>query len=706
MTATALQEAFRHLENGRPQAAQQIFSTLLTQCVQASDAWNGLGLCAEMQQESQQAETAYRKAIALKPQEAEYHNNLAICLQTQGRFTEAAQSFRSLVKLKPDAHSYYNLALSLLAPLQGVEPQRALPTAVCHEALEALKQSLALQPDHAPSLSQLYWLLQTWPDRAGLQLHLQQKRTAQPDAAFWHLALGISYDASSSESTTQSAALQAYRSALQLEPDYFAAYQGLLAQLQSQHRHQQALKLARQLYRLEPSRRSLNEVLACLQNPIPANSREIQSLRQELFNLLQNPPAPNPTQWTFPRQLNFYHYYHGCNDRPLLERLATYYRQDLPPFPPSPTTKTSPPQRPRLGLVSLHFFDHSVMHLLLRALLHLLHSSEFESHVFFLYRPPDNREDQFTEQLRAAAEHFVYLPTDWQAAAQALASAELDLLIYPDLGMDSFTYLLALQRLAPIQLALPGHPVTTGMRSIDYYLSSQLIEAPEAQQYYTEKLILLPGLPDYPKPVTPTPKSREALNLPAGRLYFCPMTLFKLHPDFDASLGAILARDPEAQILFSQARQSRLHQLLQRRLAQIIPDSTRLHFLPWSSQSVFFQRLQAADLLLDSFYFGGGNTAYQALGLDCPLVTLEVPWSKGRWPQALYRAMQISAPVAQSPEEYVDLALDLAQNTSKNQALRQEIAAHKSVLFDNPTWSEALLAFCLSRVPGKRVKST
>ena len=54
-----------------------------------------------------EAETNYRKAIALKPDFAEGHNDLGIMLQEQGRLDEAETNYRKAITLKPDYAEAY-----------------------------------------------------------------------------------------------------------------------------------------------------------------------------------------------------------------------------------------------------------------------------------------------------------------------------------------------------------------------------------------------------------------------------------------------------------------------------------------------------------------------------------------------------------------------------------------------------------------------
>lgn len=71
------------------------------------------------------------------------------------------------------------------------------------------------------------------------------------------------------------------------------------------------------------------------------------------------------------------------------------------------------------------------------------------------------------------------------------SEARLDVLLYPELGMDPLTPQLAALRLAPVQVASWGHPETTGMPTIDHYLSAELFEAADSEEYYSERLVRL-----------------------------------------------------------------------------------------------------------------------------------------------------------------------------------------------------------------------
>jgi predicted O-linked N-acetylglucosamine transferase (SPINDLY family) len=74
-----------------------------------------------------------------------------------------------------------------------------------------------------------------------------------------------------------------------------------------------------------------------------------------------------------------------------------------------------------------------------------------------------------------------------------IRNAALDVLFYPDLGLDPIPYFAAFSRLAPIQITGLGHQDTSGISTIDYFISDEL-DPPGHEAFYTEKLIRMPGM--------------------------------------------------------------------------------------------------------------------------------------------------------------------------------------------------------------------
>jgi hypothetical protein len=145
------------------------------------------------------------------------------------------------------------------------------------------------------------------------------------------------------------------------------------------------------------------------------------------------------------------------------------------------------------------------------------------------------------------------------ASAQAVRNAKIDILVFPEVGLDPLTYFLSYARLAPVQVAWLGHPDTTAVPNIDYFLSSHM-EPEHAHDNYTEKLYKLPFfgtqfVDNYaalahlqltaPRTILLNrAKYNEKLEIPtSAHLYVIAHSLCKLNPLFDEVLLRILMQD-------------------------------------------------------------------------------------------------------------------------------------------------------------------
>ena len=144
--------------------------------------------------------------------------------------------------------------------------------------------------------------------------------------------------------------------------------------------------------------------------------------------------------------------------------------------------------------------------------------------------------------------------------AQSIAAGAPDVVVYPELGMDATTFALAALRLAPVQCAGWGHPVTSGLPTIDAMFTSGPMEPSDGDTHYRERLVRLPGIGTrYARPSLPERASRAALGLPdRGPLLLFPQSLFKLHPADDRRVARVLAAAPEARVVAFAGRHPRL----------------------------------------------------------------------------------------------------------------------------------------------------
>ena len=415
-----------------------------------------------------------------------------------------------------------------------------------------------------------------------------------------------------------------------------------------------------------------------------------QRLDRDLDELLDLKPSkvPNPEFEVGATPFNLA--YHGRNNAPLLRKIARVCRSMYPARTDCARQGFSPSRRLRIGFVSTYFHAHSVGRTTF-GLIRDLPRDRFEVHVFAIAAQADD----LAEAIRKSADRYVPLPLDLGRVRDAIDSAALDIVFFADIGMHPLTYFLAFWRLAPIQMVTWGHSVTSGIDTIDYYLSSDAIEGAASEQYYTEKLVRLPGyfMPRYRRPALEGPRaSREQLGLPEGKhLYYCPQNLFKLHPDFDAAIRAILEGDPEAElVLLEFVRAGVAEQLLRRFELTLGALASKIRFVPRSEHRKFLQVVAAADVILDPFHFGGCNSSCDALSLGVPVVTLPGSQLPGRFTLGLYREIDLDCCIARSADEYVEIALRLGRDAEYRKSVSEQISARCARLFDRPDAGLAL----------------
>ena len=392
---------------------------------------------------------------------------------------------------------------------------------------------------------------------------------------------------------------------------------------------------------------------------------------------------------------NFLLAYQGEDDLPLQRRYANILGSMIAAADPtlrecptrtrlSPAGRTANRGKLRIGFVGKWFFSCTAGNYFERWITRL-DAARFERFVYYT----GHTSDDVTARIGAAAEHFTRLQSGVRSNAQRIRADELDILIYPEVGMSTGSYLLASCRLAPLQCAAWGHPVTTGNRAIDVYFSCAIMEPPDHPSHYTERVLLLDGIGvDFAMPTMPAMGERTKFGLPAsGHLYFCPQSIFKIHPDMDTALAQILEGDSSAVLVFFQADRRAVTMAFADRLtrtlaARAINAKGQIKFLPRLSASAFRSVLRLADVVLDPFHWSGGGTSLDAFAGDVPVVTLPGRFMRGRQTAAMLRMMAVDVLIASDVEGYVRTAIDVASNKTLNKDLRALINAHKRALFD------------------------
>ena len=353
----------------------------------------------------------------------------------------------------------------------------------------------------------------------------------------------------------------------------------------------------------------------------------------------------------------------------------------------APAFKRPLGQRIRLGIVSGDIRLHSVWMALIKGWFQSFDSERFELVVFSLA----DRTDPETSWARSKADLFVSgLKTLAQWVA-AIREQNCEILLYPAVGLHPTALKLASLRLAPVQINTWGHPDTSGLPTLDYYVSADCFEPAGAQDHYSERLVLLPHLGNRIQPlaVPSTDPGFAAMNIDLDRpILVCPGTPFKYQPAHDHVFAEIARRVPNAQLVFFRPSVAVLANLLQARIAKEFEAAglnvmEHVRFIRWLNFNEYHCLLRRADVMLDTIGFSGYNTAVQAIECGLPLVTREGRFLRGRLASGVLRRMELTELIVQTKGDYVNLVVRLATDREYQAHVRCEIQQRGSILFDD-----------------------
>lgn len=668
-----MDEGIKLHREGKLKEAAVYYQRILADAKDHSDAWHLLGLVLHECNEFSRALEHIDRAISLNPVAPAYHNNHGLVLRSLHRFRDALKSFNKAISLKSDyteAHNNRGLVL------------RELEEHV--EALKSFERALLIQPDRIFSLLNLGQVLWEMGDIEGAKNAFSKAVNLNPNfAAGWnHLSCVLR------DQGDYQAAREAAHKALTLAPtvELWHNLGHILADLGDE---QGSLNCFFQPVEQAQGGKKISTALVV--NPIMNSEADVRRERNAVLqNLIQLKKLDTFILEDPLREVgttSFYLAYHKQNDLEIQRTLAGTLERACPSLLSEAAHVRNIPEGSskkvlRIGMVSA-FFKHHTMGEVTFGIVKMLNRESFRV-VLFTY---SDCKDDLAVEFRKSADEVVELSNDLATARKQIGDSEIDVLFYPDIGMDPRTYFLAFARLAPIQMVSWGHPMTTGISNMDFYLSTREYEPSDANRHYSEKLLLLDSLPTfyYRPPRDKKLKTPADFGLaPKEHMYLCTQAPFKLYPDFDLILERILSHDDEAIVCMVRSYEPAWTLQLKRRLQRSLgPLYQRVRFLPHQSGIEYRQLLGAADVLLDSTHFGGGNTTLKALSVGTPIVTWPGEFSRGRVTYACYRRMGIEDCIAHSSEEYVKIALRLGTDPTYRNEVSQRILDRCQVLYED-----------------------
>jgi len=652
---TLLEQAIQCQQSGQFDEAESLYRHVLRYDPANTFANHLLGVTLHQKGDPQAAIELIGKALAQDPNNQGMLANLGNAQMAAGRISEAEQTLLHLL----DSHENHAGALAGLGNIYLGSGRYELADQTYAKAMEA-------SPGDFVTLG-------NW----GITLHYLERIEEAKDC---------------------------YRRALVLKPEYVGVLKNLANALMSEGALQDAADIYEQAITLQPDDSGLRINRAMILPVIPSSVEEIDQCRATLVENLEALIARGGNLQEPASQAGvtgFYLAYHARNDVPVMRKITEMYGTFCPRLTWSADPQPSTEGKLRIGFLSHHFHNHTIGKLN-RGFIEHFDRSRFEVVVIRTGATTDT----VSETIETAADRTIHLPENLDMAQRMVAEEKLDLLFFPDTGMDAFTYYLAYARLAPVQATSWGHPVTTGIANMDYFISSGDLETEEGDQHYTEKLVRLKTPPTYYyRPEKPEKVlGRADFGLPEdANLYLCPQTLFKFHPDYDAVLGEILKADPEGRIVIICGRYANKQRLLCDRFTKAFPDQfDRLIFVPRMPLDKFLQLMLNADVMLDPMFFGGGNTSAEAIAMGIPIVTIAGDYLRDRVTYAYYKAMNFDDLIAHDVEDYVDKAVRLATDKAWHAEMMDKLDRLSDTMFENMKTVRELEQFFVAAIEARR----
>lgn len=330
-------------------------------------------------------------------------------------------------------------------------------------------------------------------------------------------------------------------------------------------------------------------------------------------------------------------------------------------------------------------------------------------HAFDIYYCSTKDPNNITEKISKVfynkmKDKYIQIDKDLNKARERLIKENFHIIVYPDIGMRVFQTFLAYSRLAPIQINTWGHSSTSGIDTIDYYITSKFFEVEnleEVKSHYSEIPIMMDSLSTFyfePSKMFCGEgfkfKDRKHFGFKDDdHIYWCMQTFYKYSEEFERTLANILKRDPKGKLLmtntvpFCRSHLQRIENLFGEAIKQIV-------FYPVLEKEKFLNLVRISDVVLDPFPFGGCNTSLEAFEANIPVVALPSRVINGRFTYGFYKKMGVSDCIVDKSDDYVELALKITHSPEYRKAIVKKIENNKGILFKDgdsiKEWSQNL----------------
>jgi predicted O-linked N-acetylglucosamine transferase (SPINDLY family) len=633
-----------------------------------------LGLACQQLGELDEASTAFQRAAALAPRYPDAWLSLGHLYLHKNQFDKARECLQTLFALAPTATSTYDLAGDLSwargdvreaaeffrqaadsAPRQtDLQAKLAVARVMCGDALGAID---AMERAHALGMPEdwileklgVMFTLKYWTPMARENLEMAVERNPDNLDA-WNVLLAVYTRCGESEKVRQAA-----DAVLEKDPDNVSAMLHLATWYSDQGRHDETLALLERCRKLMPQQQTpYSKALWTLTSASSARAADILSLARAMDE----------------------HIF-----RPLL-RANDFAARDR-----------SPHRRLRIGWLSSDMRRHPVSAFILPFLPHLDREA-LETFIYYNF----TEEDAITRQIKAQAEHWREVANIGDETLAALIEGdEIDILIDLNSYTDGNRASVVARKPAPIQATWLGFPGTSGMTAMDYILIPP-DPVLEKGDWCSETPWPLPDCYGVRADIS---EAAIEPGLPCERgqapFTFACLNHFRKASEKTVELWSrILVRLPEARLILVAigGKDDATLRYFTSQFERHGVDPRQLVFRGYAPRQQYYESYNEIDLGLDPFPFNGGTTGYDAIWMGVPFVTWPGEHLSARMGKAILENVGLHELVADSAEAYVDIAVRLARDHERLEALRAGLRERMlaSPLLDAPRMARSLEA--------------
>ena len=622
-----ISEALQLHEKGKFQDAISLYSKILENQKNDPQLLFLLGTAYVQIGKIEQGIVKLKKSIFIKPENVFAHSNLGNALKDLKHYEDALASYNKAITINPNYAEIHNNKGNALKGLKRYE-----------EALASYNKAITINPDYAFAYNNQGIILQ------------DLKR----------------YDE----------ALASYDKAIKINPDYVDIYNNKGNVLKDLKRYDEALACYEKVIE---SKSDFDYIVGKVLNAnmFLCKWNDFDSMIEKINNTI-NKKSKVIEPFTLL----------GVLDNPDFLKLSTecYVKDNFPKFTENQTlARYINHKKPRIGYFSADFHNHATLHLMMDVFKN--HNKSLFDFYGFSYGPEVN--DSWNKEVKNYFNKFedVSKISDKEAAYLS-RSLEIDIAIdLKGLTSNSRSGIFSF-RAAPIQINYLGYPGTMGAEYMDYIIADEVIIPKENFNYYTEKVLHLPGSyqPNMKKRnISKKEFKRSDFELPKDGFVFCSFNNnYKITPYIFDTWMNMLKKVPNSVLWIFKTNETASNNLEKEAKTRGV-NPKRIIFASYLPAEEHLKRISFADLFLDTFPCNAHTTASDAVRMGVPVITLIGNTFASRVAASILSCLNMEELITSNKTEYEKLGIELATNNKKFATIKNslKVSVSKSPLFDS-----------------------